>query len=177
MAVSGNVKATTAATITLSDGTGTPVTLAMTADIGDFSWTGSGHRKPNEVHFVERRGKAMSMHHGKRVYDTITFTCWFRSWEGVTSAPGEAIEFLKGIGLYAANVSKEGSGSRLPYSIDVIYAVEGTDYGDTADSTATFVRFVCDSATLTEADDGTKLAFSGRCLAVPTGDIAITEIA
>ncbi|MCP4915429.1 MAG: hypothetical protein GY913_00770 [Proteobacteria bacterium] len=173
MALSTVVKAFGAGSLTLSDGTGTPVTLAVTFDKGDFSASGfeEGLRS---VAPAESRGIFKGLYYGDRGYIEGSFTVMHTQFaEG--SGTGTPQEFCLNIGAYAANISTGGSvtDTASPYTIDMIFTIEGTDYGDGADSTFTLTHCRCkyDFAE-GQPDMGT---FSFTSYGAPTGDLALLE--
>ena len=66
---------------------------------------------------------------------------------------GGVRDFITGQNAYSANVSTGATGS--PYvehfCIDIVYTVEGTDFGDDADHVATLSRCVC-NLSISEGD-------------------------
>ena len=172
MAVSSIVKSAIDGTITLSDGTGTPVTLALSFDLGDLSITGLSQRL-NEVVAVQRRGKLASIRHGARTFPQLTFSAYITSYTGVTSAPGSIMDFVTGTGVYSANTS---TSSGDVFTCDVTFDIEGTDLGDSADGQIVVadVHFAFD---LSEATDGNTVSLTGTIYGSVTGDVSAAEIA
>lgn len=147
--------------LTLSDGTGTPVTLALAYDMGDVE-IGPLMEELNEPVKIERRGKFVGLQRGKRVYPTIKFTAWCGNLVGgSTSAPGTPTEFSTKKGAYSANVSTLGANRK--YTIDIILAIEGSNFGDGADETITCNDVVC-SITWKEGPEGNTISIDGEIL-------------
>jgi len=159
-AESSQIKLATDGSMTLLDGTGTPVTLALQYSDGDFSGTNLAD-KLNEVVAIAPRGKFKTLGSGARRYPEISFSVFCGNIVGSsTSAPGTPLEFLGGYGAYSANVSTLGTGRRM--TVDVRLTVEGTDYGDAADETITFEDCHL-TGTYTESMEGNKLSVTGTC--------------
>lgn len=159
-AESSQIKLASDGAVTLLDGTGTPVTLALQYSDGDLSASNLSD-KLNEVVPIAPRGRFKSLGSGARRYPEISLTLYSANIVGSTaSAPGAPLEFLAGIGAYSANVSTLGTGRRM--TVDVKLTVEGTDYGDTADETITFEDCHL-TATFTESMEGNKLSITGTC--------------
>lgn len=160
-AESAFIKTNVQGTLTLRDGTGTPVTLAMSYDMGDVE-IGPLMEELNEVVKIERRGKFVTLQRGKRVYPTIKFSAWCGNLVGgSTSAPGTPTEFATKKGAYSANVSTLGANRK--YTIDIALAIEGTNFGDAADETITCEDVVC-SITWKEGPEGNTISIDGEIL-------------
>jgi hypothetical protein len=78
-----------------------------------------------------------------------------------TSAPGTPTEFLTKLGAYSANVSTLGSGTAMPYTVDVRLTIEGTNFGDTADETFTAEDVRC-RISFSESADGYSISVTGK---------------
>jgi hypothetical protein len=160
-AESAYVKTNIMGVIQLRDGTGTPVTLNMSYDKGDLS-CGPLADKLNEEVAIERRGKFVSLAHAARIYPDLSFTAFVGNIVGSsTSAPGTPTEFLTKLGAYSANVSTLGSGTAMPYTVDVRLTIEGTNFGDTADETFTAEDVRC-RISFSESADGYSISVTGK---------------
>jgi hypothetical protein len=133
----------------------------------------------NERVAIERRGQFINLAHGARSYPTVSFSCWFTEFGDSGTAPGNILTFLQRTtgSAYASNVSTLGSGAKVPYTVDVTYTIEGTDWGDSADHTFTLhdVDFSIDS--FTEAPEGCSIALTGTIYGEIDGDLEMDEIA
>ena len=146
--------------LTLLDGTGSPVSLALSYDDGDFSGSNLSQFL-NEAVAIERRGKFISLVHGKRRYPEISFSTYVGNVVGSTAvAPGTPYEFATGKGAYSANVSTLGTGR--PMAVDVKLSKEGTNVGDGNDETVTFEDCRL-TGTLAEGMEGDKINWTGVC--------------
>lgn len=146
--------------LSLLDGTGSPVSLALAYDDGDFSGA-SLSEFLNEAIPIERRGKFVTLVHGKRRYVEISFSTYVGNLVGSTAvAPGTPYEFAFRKGAYSANVPTLGTGR--PNTVDIRMTKEGTNLGDGFDETVTFedVRL---TATYAEGIEGDKINWSGIC--------------
>lgn len=156
MAVSSYAKTNTMGAIGLADGTGTPVTLSLPYDRGDFSLSGLSHVL-NEPVAIERRGKFVSLAHGARRYPQVSFSCIVTSLTQSTGT-GTAADFLLQREAYSANVSTLGTGH--PYTVDVTLTIEGTDFGDSADEVITCTDVYITDCSFAEGEPNT-LTFTG----------------
>jgi hypothetical protein len=170
MAVSEYAKTDIHGSITLSDGTGTPVTLALSYDMGDLSITGLAE-KLNEVTAIQRRGKHVSLAHGARTYPSVSFSAIMTQFTEA-SAPGTLADFILRRAAYSANISTTNAGG--VYTIDIVLTIEGTDFSDAADHTVTLTDVAC---TLDFAEGApNSFSISGQVYGAVTGDLATTEI-
>jgi len=170
MALSTSIKTTHDATITLKDGTATPVTLAVPVTIGDETISelmavSSVTGEFNETVEFTARGKLTGIRHGDRIFPSGSFTAQFREFTNATA--GAVLDFVRKTNGYAANTSSAPTafGSDV-YLIDIVITVEGTDRGDGADHTITLTdcRVVAEYA----ADVPSTLAFAWTCYGTVT---------
>ena len=160
-APSAQIKNFVKGVVRLSDGTGTPVTLNVPCDQGNFSLSGLS-AKLNEVVKIEARGKFKTLARGNRIYPQFSLTSYLGNAVGSSNAaPGSELEFITKTGAYSANVSTLGASRE--YTADVRLTIEGTDWGDGADETIDLedVVFMAD---FTEAAEGNTLAMTGEVL-------------
>ena len=172
MAVSSIVKTSIDGSLTLSDGTGTPVTLSVTFDLGDLTISGLSQRL-NEVAAIQSRGKLRSIRHAARTFPSLSFSAYVSSYAGETSVPGSLSEFITGTGLYSANTSTSAGDV---YTVDVTFDIEGTDLSDGVDGqiVCSDVHFTFD---LAESMDGNTISLSGTVYGAVSGDVSAAEIA
>ncbi len=163
------VKHNTHGAITLADGTGIPVTLALVYDRGDLKIDGLGQKLNEPVH-VTRRGKYVSTAFGARRFPSISFSAWCTNWVGSsTTAPGSVLEFVTGAGAYSANISTLGTGR--PMAVKLTLAIEGTNFGDSTDESVVANNVMITSIAWEESETGNVLTFTGEIL----GTVAITN--
>lgn len=161
-AESANLKNNVLNALTLLDGTGTPVTLALAYDGGDFN-AADLDQFLNECMHIETRGKTKRLVWGKRKPPQLTFSTYVGNMVGSTAvAPGTPQEFLFGKGAYSANVSTHGTGTHTPMTVDIRLSKEGTNVGDGADETVTFEDCKAIGA-FAESEDGDKITWSVIC--------------
>jgi len=137
MAASTIIKNLTDGQLTLSDGTGVPVTLVVNLDSGDLS-VGGLQQKQNEVSKYESRGAFKTARHTTRTYPSGSFSFMVADISDATDQT--VIDFLLNQNSYSANQST------LPgdvYAVDIQFDLEGTDFGDTADHQILLGDCVC----------------------------------
>ena len=171
MAVSTKPKGNTSGTLKYVDGTAmTPVELTSSFERGDFKVTGlQAGGDLNEVTPVQRRGVFVGLIKGARTFPQLSWSCWVTQFTEA-SGTGTDADFLLQQGAYSGNVSTSGTG--CPYTIDIDYTVEGTDFGDSADHNVVFADFHADTVDYEEGADGNFLAVSGTVYGAITGDLA-----
>ncbi len=160
-APSSYVKTAVHGTLTVLDGTGSPVSLVVPFTRGDVSISNL-KAKLNEITKIEARGKFLSHAWAARIYPAVSFSLWCGNVVGsTTSAPGALAEFLAGLGAYAANIATTGTGR--PMTVDAKLTIEGSNFGDSADETIT-VEDLHGSFSFAEGMDGNAISFSGEGL-------------
>jgi hypothetical protein len=133
VAVSSQVKNFLAAVVRFSDGTGTPVTLVLDLDQGNYALSGL-MAKLNELVKFESRGKFKGLGRGNRAYPQFSLGAWVANLIGsATSGTGTPLEFVFGKGAYSANLSTLGASREI--TIDIRLTIEGTAHGDAAAET------------------------------------------
>lgn len=177
-APSAVVKTAVLGSLTIADGTGTPVTLSVPYTRGDLT-IGPLGPKLNELVKIEARGKFLTAAYGARVYPAMSFSAWCPNVVGSsTSAPGTLAEFLAALGAYSANVSTLGTGR--PVAVKLTFTIEGTNLGDSADETIVANDVYC-TINFAEAMDGNTLSIAGEVLGTvvvtnSTGTITYSQI-
>lgn len=173
------VKTNVAGSLTLRDyTTPTALELAIAFDQGNLT-VGPIMRILNEFVAIERRGRYVNTAFGNRVYPTFSFTCWVPAFQDDGSAPGNIATWLLKTtgGAYDAAVSSLGAGASVPFLWDLVYNLEGTEYGDGDDHDFTLTRCEGQIDNYTEAADGCTFAISGTVRGGITGDLIAAEIA
>ena len=175
MALSTSIKTSHDAAITLKDGTGTPVTLAVPVTIGDETISelmaaSTVTSEYNETIAFEARGKLTGIRHGARIYPSGSFSVQFREFTNATA--GAVLDFIRQTGGYSGNATSAPSafGSDV-YLIDLLITVEGTDRGDGADHTITMTdcRMVAEFAT--DVPDTLSIAWTCYGTITATGPV------
>ena len=139
MAASTTIKHFTDGSITLKDGTGTPVTLVVPFSQGDFSPAGIQETQ-QEVVAYQSRGVLHIVRHAAANFPTGSFSFMVADYADATDQT--AIDFLLKQGSFAANVSTLGTNAEV-YTVNIVLTIEGTDHGDAADHTITLTNCAC----------------------------------
>lgn len=148
-------------TITFSDATGSPVTLALLYSDGAESLAPLAEDL-NEPVILVSRSQIVGFTRGAPRPPTLSFVALVGNLVGDDAvAPGSPLEFIFRKGAYAANVSTLGANRKS--AVDVTITIEGTDWGDSADETIVCENVVFDAA-FAVAMDGNKLTFTGTVL-------------
>jgi hypothetical protein len=154
-------------TITIKDGTGTPLSCTIRFDNGDFSIDGL-KAKLRETNPYQHRGVLSSVRHTTRTFPTGTFTC---SMSEFTSAAANSVSdaVLKN-GAFAAAVSTLGANADV-YTLDIQITEEGTNFGDAADHTFTLED--CEISMAYNQGDPNTFSLSFTVYGAVAGDLAI----
>ena len=128
------------ATITLQDGTGTPVTLEATIGEGNFTYS-----EKRNMDYLLDRGNLDDVREGDQVPVDVSFDfVWeYLTGEGGTGDPGTIEDFLKLRGAYSANLSSDTTtaGACRPASVDIVVLYEPTPSACGDKETITFLDF------------------------------------
>jgi len=167
MPASSVIKNMSDGTITLKDGTGTPLSVTVKFDNGDFSVDGL-KAKLRETNPYQHRGVLSSVRHTTRTFPTGTFTC---SMSEFTSATANSVSdaVLKN-GAFAAAVSTLGANADV-YTLDIVITEEGTTFGDSLDHSFTLED--CEISMAYNEGDPNTFSLSFTCYGVVAGDLAI----
>ena len=130
MAASTVIKHVTDGSITLEDGTGSPVTLVVPFTSGDLSVDGLQHSL-RAVQAYQTRGTLHSVRLAAREVPSMSCSAMLADVSDGTA--GTLIDYCLKQGSYASNVTTL-TGSDV-YAIKVTLTIEGTDLGDSADHT------------------------------------------
>ena len=135
MAASPIIKHLTDGTITLKDGTGSPVSLVVPFSVGDLSISGmETDTLGRTVNAYETRGVLNSLRRGARVYPTVSFSTQLAD---VTDATEKTLlDMVLKRASYAGNTSTTAATGDV-YTLDVVFTLEGTNVGDAADHVIT----------------------------------------
>jgi hypothetical protein len=165
MALSTIIKTGADGSILLSDGTGTPLTLAVRFSNADIN-VGGLTNSLREVTTIQARMKTVGLRKGAPVYPTIAFSCYLSDLGEATS--GTIFNWEGKTAPYASRVKTHSIGDLDTY--DVKLTIEGTDHGDAADQSIN-CKDVHGTWTFTEEEGGNKAAFSG----VIYGNVVLTD--
>lgn len=140
MALSAVAKTKRDGKITLKDGTGTPVTLDVVYEDGDFSFEGLSKHQAELIAFFDR-GVFYSLRKSNQKFITGKFTAHIT--ELSDAANGVLMDFIRFTNQYSANVSTLGANAEVK-TLDVLWTIEGTDHGDASDHTLQLDDCACE---------------------------------
>ena len=130
--------------IQLRDGTGSPVTLDVAFEDGNFSF--SQPQQFSELVIMDR-GSFSAIRRQDEQAITGSFSFHFRQFADSGEA-GSVRDFINKSGFYSGNISTGTSGTPFVehYCVDIRYTAEGTDFGDDADHQVTCLLYTSDAA-------------------------------
>ena len=141
MAASAVIKHFTDGSITLKDGTGTPVTLTVPFSAGDLSLSGLAQDALGRAtNAYESRGTLNSLRRGAREYPTVSFSAHMADLSDASDRT--IVDFLRKKNSYSANISTTATTGDV-YTVDIVLTIEGTDLGDATDHTITMEDVDC----------------------------------
>jgi len=141
MAASVIPKHFTDGTITVKDGTGSPVTLTVPFTVGDLSLSGLAQDALGRAtNAYETRGVLNGLRRGAREYPTVSFSAHMADLSDGTDHT--LVDFLRKKNSYSANVSTTATTGDV-YTVDIVLTVEGTDLGDASDHVITMEDVDC----------------------------------
>lgn len=161
MSVSAQPKNFQKASVTLIDGTGTPVTLVLALGQGDFQYDEIGEYLNEDVIYTARTTIAgLGTGKPKPVKWSVTALCG-NIVGNSASAPGSIFEFISKKGAYSSNISTLGASRR--FTCDAKLTIKGTDWGDSDDEDVTFEDSVC-KVKFEAREEGNRITLSGTGL-------------
>lgn len=150
--------------IIISDGTGTPLTVTLTLDQGDFSISGLADRL-REIAAYETRGTLRGVALTNRTYPTLSFTSLISEWSD--AAAGTVLDMITGSGQFAARIGTLGADHPV---ICLDCKFQFVDYGGNGhDLTLHDCNFQFDFS----EGDADSLALSATVYGEIDGDLAI----
>lgn len=160
-ATSGQPKNFQKASVTLIDGTGTPVTLVIALGQGDFQFDEVGEYLNEDVVYTART-TIVGLGTGKPKPPKWSVSALCGNIIGSSSStPGSVLEFVAKKGAYASNVSTLGASRR--FTCDAKLTIEGTDWGDVDDEDVTFEDSVV-KVKFEMREEGNRITISGQSL-------------
>jgi len=165
MALSTTIKTTGDGSLILSDGTGTPLTLAVRFSNGDVN-VGGLTNSLRDVTTIVARQRTIGLRKGAPVYPTVAFSCFISDLGEATA--GTIFNWEAKTAPFAARAKTHSIGDLDTYNVRL--TIEGTDHGDAADQSI-MLKDCHGTWTFTEEDGGNKAAFSG----VIYGDVVLTD--
>ncbi len=133
MATSSVVKNFSDGTLTIADATGTPISCTARFVNGDLKIDGL-KAKLRETNAYQSRGAYTSVRYTARKPVSGSFSVQLSEFSSA-SANDVLDAFLK-TGAFTAGVSKLGASAEV-WAVDVTFAIEGTNHGDSGDHTIT----------------------------------------
>jgi len=172
VALSTVVKNMRDGSLTIKDGTGTPLSITVQFDTGDFSITGL-KAKLAETTAYETRGQLRTVRHTTRIYPTGSFTAYMAEFsENSVGTLADAI--LKNGTVWSAAISTDAGGANADvYLVDLEFTCEGTDYGDSSDHI--FGMTKCECVIDFSENDPNSFSVAFTCYGALTGGLATTE--
>ncbi len=146
MAASTVVKVRRDGTLKLQDGAGSPVTLEIDYEDGNFSADLLGADADRIV--IRDRGTIVGLRSGDDQVGSLSFSVHMREFANQGAAT--LIDFCNGLSAGSALTSTGGSGYE-PFLCTVMMEVEGTDHGDNADGVCNFLKVLL-TADFSEGD-------------------------
>ena len=163
MAISAIAKAFPDGTILLKDGTGTPISVTVQFEDGDFKVSGLQQGELS-ISKYEDRGVFYSARKTKQVYPQVSFTAHFTDLsDGTNKTLPDAV--LKQ-GAFSGGVSTLVTTAGDVWCLDTVFTVTGTALGDSADHVCTLTK-VHWSIDISEGDPS-KFSMTGEVLGAIT---------
>jgi len=156
--------------ITLSDGTGSPISVVIDFDNADFSVDGLAD-KLKAIAVYQTRGVVNSVRHTEREFPSGSFSAMMSEFTDASS--GTAIDFITGKAPFAARISTLAGGANADvFTCDVKMIAEGTDFGDSADHE--IIMEDCAVKVAYSTGDPSSFSFSFTCYGAISGDVTIS---
>lgn len=161
--------------VTLSDGTGSPITYVLDQDRGTYTFDGIKPGLRNHT-VVQRKGQMVAPVFTDRAPVSLSMEFLFDVFS--KAAGGTILDYIFKDGAFSARIGTlNPSGStdlKIPFATDAIIVVEGTDYGDSADGTITVRDWIISSVSWNAAEnEAITVSVTGEVWGAFEGDIAI----
>jgi hypothetical protein len=141
--------------ITLASGGGSPITLTVQYENGDFSLTGSNQGNYDITKYLDR-GDLGSVRKTARSFPTGSFSAHLTELSDATNLT--LWDAVNRTGAFAAAVSTLGANADV-YTLNIVLTIEGTQFGDATDHVLTVNDCRC-SIDVSEGDpDSFSLSF------------------
>lgn len=154
--------------VTVKDGTGTPISVVEKYGNGDFAF-GPLRAQMREIAVYKSRGTISSIRLGESMEPSGSFSVQCAEFTSATAT--SLIDAALKNGAFAAAVSTLGSTHEV-YTLDILFTVEGSNFGDSADPTVTFEDCVLTFEGFQEGQPNVA-NFSWVCYGAIIGDLAI----
>lgn len=162
MAISARPKNFRHGTIKLSDGTGTPLEVTVAYESGDLSLDGFNEGQKDIVVYLDR-GALLDIQYTNQKFPTFTFSAHFTDLSDATDKL--LFNICTKTGAFASAVSTRGANH--VYTVDVLWTVDGTSLGDSANHTLELADCRVDNVQIAEGDPNT-FTISGTCYGAVT---------
>ena len=141
--------------ITLASGGGSPITLTVQYENGDFSLTGSNQGNYDITKYLDR-GDLGSVRKTARSFPTGSFSAHLTELSDATNLT--LWDAVNRTGAFAAAVSTLGANADV-YTLNIVLTIEGTQFGDATDHILTLNDCRC-SIDVSEGDpDSFSISF------------------
>ena len=149
MPASTYIKNFTDGNLVLKDGTGTPISKAITLQNGDVSVSGLKQGTQTIVRY-QGRGAHRTSRFGEFEPVTITITAQMASFTGGSST-ADPLDALRKAGAFSGAVSTHGANAQvMAYTLE--FTVEGSNFGDAADHVLTALKVELEQVDFSEGD-------------------------
>ena len=163
MAISGVTKNFRDGTLAIEDGTGTPISMTLAYEDGDFSISGLGESQ-KEVAKYEDRGDFYCARKTKTKYPQFKFTAHFTDLHDATEKT--LLGVAKKIGAWSAGVSTLGANAEV-WAVKLTWTIEGSNHGDAADHVLILDDCIITDFGVSEGDPN-KFTITGEVLGTIT---------
>ncbi len=133
MAISATVKNHRDGQIEIEDATGTPISMTVQYEAGDFSISGLTEGQ-KEIATYYDRGDLCSVRKTTQTFPTFSFTAHMTDLSDATEKC--LLDVVNKGGAWSSGVSTLGANADV-WATKVTFTCEGTDHGDTADHVTT----------------------------------------
>lgn len=153
--------------LVISDGTGTPLTLTVPFEQGNFTVSGLKFKLRDTVAY-QTRGVLSTVRHTVRNFPSGSFSAMMSSF---TSASANSLsDIVLKNGFYASAISTLGASADV-YTLKLAFTVEGTNFGDSADHSFSLGDCEC-NLDFAEGDPN-LFTISFVCYGAVLGDLAV----
>lgn len=168
MATSSVVKNFSDGTLTLTDATATPISCTARFVNGDLSIDGL-KAKLRDTNAYQARGAFTSVRHTTRKSITGSFTCQLSEFSSASA--NDVIDAFCKTGAFAAGVSKLGASAEV-WAVDLTFAIEGTNHGDSGDHTITIGS--CEGEVSIKEGDPNTISVAFTSYGTVSGNLTLT---
>lgn len=153
-------------TISISDSTGTPVSITVAYEEGNFSLSGL-QQDLTEVSAYLDRGSLAGLRKTNQVFPTFSFTAFMTHFTSGGSGVISPLEFIKQVGGGASLTSGSATkGDVMTFS--VVITVEGGDFGIVGETDHTITMAECLLSVDYSEGDPSTFSVSGTCYGTVT---------